>query len=65
MGVKKDEMLHIGDDPYTDVYGAVKSSIPCAWIYKGYTGISPDERHLKHLPEIVLDNVLELEALLL
>lgn len=62
--VKIDEILHIGDDPFTDVYGAVQSGCKCAWVYKGYTGISPDEKQLKVLPDILLDNVLELKDLL-
>ncbi len=62
--VKIDEILHIGDDPFTDVYGAVNAGCKCAWVYKGYTGISPDESHLKVLPDILLDNVLELKNIL-
>ncbi len=63
--VKNDEILHIGDDPYTDVYGSVLANIPCVWLYKGYTGISPDERKIKLLPNIMIDNILELNTLLL
>ena len=62
--VKIDEILHIGDDPFTDVYGAVQAGCKCAWVYKGYTGVSPDEKNLKVLPDILLDNVLELKTLL-
>ena len=63
--VKIDEILHIGDDPLTDVCGAVNAGCRCAWVYRGYTGISDDEHHLRILPDILLDNVLELEQLLL
>ncbi len=62
--VKIDEILHIGDDPFTDVFGAVQAGCKCAWVYKGYTGISPDEKFLKVLPDILLDDVLELNNLL-
>ena len=62
--VSPHEILHIGDDPYTDVYGAISAGFNCAWLYKGYTGISNDERHLKVLPHIQLDNILELDSLL-
>ncbi|MBQ2382282.1 MAG: HAD-IA family hydrolase [Succinivibrio sp.] len=62
--VSPHEILHIGDDPYTDVYGALSAGFNCAWLYKGYTGISNDERHLKVLPHIQLDNILELDSLL-
>lgn len=65
MKVKNDEILHIGDDPYTDVYGAVLANCKCVWLYKGYTGISPDEKHLKALPDIEINNILELSDLLL
>ena len=58
------EILHIGDDPYTDVYGAVSAGFNCAWLYKGYTGISNDEKYLKVLPHVQLDNILELDSLL-
>ena len=62
--VSPHEILHIGDDPYTDVYGAICAGFNCAWLYKGYTGISNDEKHLKVLPHIQLDNILELDSLL-
>lgn len=65
MGVTKDEVLHVGDDPYTDVYGAVSNGIACAWVYKGYTKNLSDETQLRILPQIALDDVLELETLLL
>lgn len=63
--VRKDEILHIGDDPYTDVYGAAAVNIPCLWLYKGYTGISPDEHKIRLLPNIMINNILELKTLLL
>lgn len=59
------EILHVGDDPYTDVLGAVNSGCRCVWLRKGYTGISPDERFLSVLPDIEIDNILELRDLLL
>lgn len=62
--VSPHEILHIGDDPYTDVYGSICAGFNCAWLYKGYTGISNDEKHLKVLPHIQLDNILELDSLL-
>ena len=59
------EILHIGDDPYTDVFGAVCSGCKCVWLRKGYTGISPDEHFLSVLPDIEIENILELRQLLL
>ncbi len=64
-GVKTSEILHIGDDPYTDVLGAVNAGCRCAWVYKGYTGISADEKSIRVLPDVLLHNVLELKDLLL
>ncbi len=64
-GVKTCEILHIGDDPYTDVLGAVNAGCRCAWVYKGYTGISADEKSIRVLPDVLLHNVLELKELLL
>ncbi|MGN1280397.1 MAG: HAD family hydrolase [Succinivibrio sp.] len=61
--VKTHEILHIGDDPYTDVYGAVCAGCRCVWLKEGYTGISPDSSHLKVLPDIEIDSVLELKNL--
>lgn len=63
--VLPEEILHIGDDPYTDVSGAVNAGCRCVWLRKGYTGISPDESFLSVLPDIEISNILELRDLLL
>lgn len=63
--VDKKEILHIGDDPYTDVMGAVYAGCQCAWVYRGYTGISPDEHHLKVLPSVSVNDVYELSPWLM
>lgn len=63
--VQPNEILHIGDDPFTDVLGAVSSGCKCVWLRRGYTGISPDEHFLSVLPDIEIDNILELRQLLL
>lgn len=34
-------------------------------VTQGYTGISPDEQFLRVLPDIEIDNILELSQLLL
>ena len=59
------EILHIGDDPYTDVMGAVFAGCQSAWVYRGYTGISPDEHHLKVLPSVSVNDVYELSSWLM
>ena len=65
MKVQPDEVLHIGDDPLTDVYGAVQARCKCVWLRGGYTKVCPTESHLTSLPDIEIDNILELEDLLL
>ena len=52
------EILHIGDDPYTDVFGAGCSGCKCVGLRKGSTGISPDEHFLSVLPDIEIENIL-------
>ena len=64
-GVSPKDILHIGDDPFTDVTGSVKAGCQSAWVYRGYTGISPDERFLKVVPTLSIDSVYELEDWLL
>ncbi len=63
--LKPHEILHIGDDPYTDVLGAVHAGCLCAWLYRGYSGISDDERQIRALPHVVFDRIEELQTLLL
>lgn len=63
--VKPEEILHIGDDPYTDVTGAVQAGCQSAWVYRGYTGISPDERYLKAVPSVSIKDVYELSSWLM
>lgn len=61
--IKAHEILHIGDDPYTDVYGAVCAGCRCVWLKGGYSGISPDSSNLKVLPDIEISSILELKTL--
>ncbi len=64
-GVGLGSILHVGDDPITDVNGAVDAGCMCAWVYKGYSGISPDEGTVRSLPNIIVKSVLDLEDWLL
>ncbi|MGN0902643.1 MAG: HAD-IA family hydrolase [Succinivibrio sp.] len=64
-GIGTSEILHIGDDPYTDVYGSVMAGCQSVLLYKGYQGKSPDHRYLKVLPEVCISNILELRKLLI
>jgi putative hydrolase of the HAD superfamily len=61
-GVARDHLLHVGDDPSTDIGGAVRAGIPCVWVNRErrswpaheYPGIRPDaEIHsLSELPAL-------------
>lgn len=62
--ISPQEILHIGDEPQTDINGAVRAGCQCAWLYRGYAGKSSDETPLRALPTLVLDNLLELQDLL-
>lgn len=65
LGIEPSQILHVGDEPQTDINGAVKAGCQCAWLYRGYAGKSTDERVLFAIPTLVLDNLLELRGLLL
>jgi putative hydrolase of the HAD superfamily len=64
-GVRPCEVLHVGDDPFTDVEGAVGAGCQCAWLRRGIAGKTADWDRLKILPSIVLDRLEELRGLLL
>jgi putative hydrolase of the HAD superfamily len=42
LGVRCDEMLHVGDDLLTDVSGAIQAGMQCAWINRGEELVAPD-----------------------
>lgn len=59
-GVPVREILHVGDDPVTDVQGAVDAGVQCAFLMGGYVGnVMPFER-LTRVPTLGLDSLLEL-----
>ncbi|MDD6317348.1 MAG: HAD-IA family hydrolase [Succinatimonas hippei] len=63
-GVKPCEVLHVGDDPFTDVYGAVAAGCQCAWLERGIAGKTSGTDCLRILPEVQLSSLEELRQLL-
>lgn len=59
------EILHVGDDPMTDVQGAVEAGCQCAWLKGGYAGKCDGESMLSVLPHVELASLDELRELLL
>ncbi|SPT69262.1 flavin mononucleotide phosphatase [Anaerobiospirillum thomasii] len=62
--LKPSEVLHVGDDPVTDVLGSVQAGFNSACIYKGYAGKSHGFDYYRALPHVVLKDVFELRELL-
>lgn len=62
--LKPHELLHVGDEPYTDVLGSIYANCQCAYLKRGYGKTSSDISHLKILPTFEIDSILELELLL-
>lgn len=64
-GVDRGELLHVGDDPETDIAGAVRAGVPCVWISRDgspwpaadHPDIRPDARiaSLGELPALLKD----------
>ncbi len=64
-GVKPCEMLHIGDDPITDIKGAVDAGLNAAWLVNGIVGKNAGFEAIRVLPHLVLNDLEELRTLLL
>ncbi|WP_294563734.1 HAD-IA family hydrolase [Succinatimonas hippei] len=62
--IKPENILHVGDEPYSDVHGAVYAGCQCAWLYRGFAGDSPGFSEIRVLPQVVLSNLCELKELL-
>ncbi len=62
--VRPDEILHIGDEPKTDLLGPLNAGCQCAWLYRGHAGLSPDERELRQLPTLRIDTLAEIVPLI-
>ena len=64
LNLKPHNILHIGDEPFSDIHGAVYAGCQCAWLYKGFAGDSPDAKELRVLPQVLLHDLKELKTLL-
>lgn len=64
LNIKPENILHIGDEPYSDVHGAVYAGCQCAWLYRGFAGDSPGLGEIRVLPHVALFNLGELKELL-
>jgi len=56
LNVQADELLHIGDDVHTDVWGARAANIPCVWVNReGHAWSGPGEHpvSVRDLSELV------------
>ncbi len=62
--LKPYELLHVGDEPYTDVQGSIYANCQCAYLKRGYAKTSSDISYLKILPTFEIDSIFELELLL-
>ena len=57
-------ILHVGDEPDSDVRGAVLAGCQCAWLDRGYARRLPGLEAISILPHVVLDDIGELRAFL-
>lgn len=62
--VKSVEILHVGDEPFSDIQGAVLADCQSAFLNKGFAQCLKGVDSLKHLPHVVLDNIFELRSFL-
>ncbi len=58
------EILHVGDEPETDIEGAVLAGCQCIWLKHGYAGKSSGEADLRCLPTAAIDSIEELKYIL-
>ncbi|MCR5535908.1 MAG: HAD-IA family hydrolase [Succinivibrio sp.] len=61
--LKPSEILHIGDDPVTDVEGAMLAGCQCAWLRGGYAGRCAQFPALTAVPTFMIDSLDELSFL--
>lgn len=63
--IKPCEILHIGDDPLTDVQGAEGAGCQCVWLCGGIAGKNERWKKIRTLPHAVINSLDELRTLLL
>lgn len=59
-GAKPTEILHVGDEPLSDLRGAVLAGVQCAVLYKGYAGLSSGFESFLQVPHLLLHSLDEL-----
>lgn len=64
LGINPRNILHVGDDPTTDVYGAIKANFSCAYVERGFAKRCVGFKSLSYLPHVSLDSIYELKELL-
>ncbi len=64
-GVRPCEVLHVGDDPFTDILGAACAGCQSAWLERGIAGKTAGAGDLLILPTLQISSLEELRALLL
>lgn len=64
-GVRPCEVLHVGDDPFTDILGAACAGCQSAWLERGIAGKTAGADELMILPTLQISSLEELRALLL
>lgn len=64
MALHPGDILHVGDDPFTDVAGSVKAGCICAWLEGGIVGKCAGAGALSVLPHIKLSSLEELRIFL-
>ena len=58
------EILHIGDDPVTDVRGAVGAGCQCIWFCGGFAGLNAGWENIRVLPHVQISKFEDLRRLL-
>lgn len=58
--ISSKQILHVGDDPITDVQGSVLANCQCAFLDKGYAKKLKGQESLMQVPHLILDSIFEL-----
>lgn len=58
--INPQQILHVGDDPITDVQGSVLANCQCAFLERGFAKKLKGLEALKQVPHLSLDSIFEL-----
>ena len=64
LNIPPQSLLHVGDEPMTDVAGALAAGCQCAWLRGGIAGRSPKDDKLFTLPTLEIDALADLLRLI-